>query len=214
MEQALAFMEADVPLPSFSTTVTTILGERVVGQAVTKQRDDVQFVAVPEDGAYSPLERVSALLAQIAQQRVRSSPSFLQCRLRVALDDLDAAPVSLEHGSRSGNREPVVEMGFGRLSPAGLAVGVIESGRKIRLLRDNYVDAFAKGVGVRALLVDRRGDQGGIGFSVAFGYWVKLTIAPRLFGIVVAFCFISRRFVVYRSAECAPGTDPGRWLVV
>ena len=203
-----------MPFPSFSTTVTTILGERVVGQVATKQRGDVQFVSVPDDGSYSPLERVPALLAQIAQQHVCSPPSLIQRGLRVALGDFDAAPVPLEHGPRSSDREPVVEMGFRGLSSAGLMGGIVESGREIRLLRDDYVDAFAKWVGVRALLVDRRGDQGGVGFGVSFGYWVELTVAPRFFGIVVAFGLIPRRFIVQLGAKCAPGTDPGGWFVV
>jgi len=107
-----------------------------------------------------------------------------------------------------------VDLGFSRLSPFGLVGRIVESGGKIGLGRDDDVDALAKRVCIGALLVDRGGDEGGVCFRVSFGYWIKLPVAPRFIGIVVALCFISRGVIVRGSAECVPGTDPGRWLVV
>lgn len=107
-----------------------------------------------------------------------------------------------------------MDVSFGRLSPLGLVGGIVESGGKIGLGGDDDVDAFAKRVCVSAFLVDGGGDEGGVCFRVSFGYWIELAVAPRFFGIVVTLCFVARGFVVGGSAECVPGTDPGRWLVV
>ena len=69
---------------------------------VTENREnDVQFIAVPDDGSYSPLERVSALITEITQEHIRSPLSFLQRCLWVTLLKLDAATVPLEHGPGS-----------------------------------------------------------------------------------------------------------------
>ena len=176
--------------------------------------DDAQFVAVPDDGSYSPLHRVSALVAEIAQERVGPALALFQGGLWVALGDFDAASVPLEHGARGGDGQPIVDEGFCGLSPPGLVSGIVESGRKIRLGGDDDVDTFAERVSICALFVDGWGDEGGICFRVSFGYWVKVVVAPGFFGIVVAFGFVSGLVVVRDGVECIPGADAGRWLVV
>ena len=107
-----------------------------------------------------------------------------------------------------------MDVGFGGLSPPGLMGGIVEGRRKIWFLRNDYVDAFAKRIRICPFLVDGRGDERGVCFRVSLGHWIKLTVAPRFIGIVVAFRFISRSFIVHLSTERAPGTDPGRWLEV
>ena len=91
---------------------------------------------------------------------------------------------------------------------------VVEGGGEIGFGRDDDVDAFAKRVGERALFVDGRGDERGVGFSVSLGHWIEMVVTPGFVRIVVALGFISRRLVVLLGAERVPGTDPGGWLVV
>jgi len=92
-----------MPLLSFSTTVTMILSRDELSVCEAVEREGVQLVTVPDNGSYSPLHRVSALVAQITKQHVRSPLSLLQRNLWVTLGDSDVASVPLEHGSRGGN---------------------------------------------------------------------------------------------------------------
>ena len=55
-----------------------------------------QFIPVPDDGSYSPFGRISAFVAQIAQNHISPPPPFLERNLWVALGEFDAASVPLE----------------------------------------------------------------------------------------------------------------------
>lgn len=65
---------------------------------------DSQFVPVPDNSSYPPLHRVSALVAHVAQQHVRPLLAFLQRHIGIALGQLDAASIPLEHGPGSDYR--------------------------------------------------------------------------------------------------------------
>jgi len=137
-----------VPLLSFSMTVTISLGKE--WNEIEKKEEgwtyDVQLVAVPNDGAYSPLGRVSAFVAEIAQDHISPRPPSLQRGVWVALSELDAASIPLEYGTRSDDGQSIVGMHFRRLSSSGLTRGLVESGGEIRFERDDDVDALTEGV--------------------------------------------------------------------
>ena len=72
-------MVIDGPLLSFSTTVTMILGEMELGKVARENGDDdVQLVPVPDNGSYSPLHRIAALVTEITEEHVRPPLSLLQ----------------------------------------------------------------------------------------------------------------------------------------
>lgn len=164
------------------------------------ERGDAQFVPVPDDGPDSPFGRISAFVAQIAQDHISSSLPFLQRSLWIALGEFDAASVPLKERPRSDDRESFVDVGFGRLPSSWMTSRVVESRGEIGFQGDDDVDAFSKRVRKRGFLLNGGRDESGVGFSISFGYRIKVIVTQGVFRVVVAFCFVPRQLVVQLSA--------------